>query len=1756
MNRIVMKHLMRHRINASEELNNKKEIEIYHRKMPITAKHAEKTKVAMRYPSKFRKYNLPQVYEKGETNLVLEVYDVCAYLVNHVCEQEITSSRTANELSEMFYKARTIRRAFLDEMSTVGMSQLPPPEYLAMEILTNKRMTGSPSIITAKRKIMDEMAKVTENHLDNFDPRRRYLDKDTEQYETSSLHRKMHKKEKPKEPSVLRISEVNNEVEKERLERIGRNCIAKEKIEKKQIEREAISRKENLPKEHAERIARENMSKEVEAERRAKETEENRQLEVQPQLELNRVRDDALEAYKCRKAEDERRSLSEHLPDHHTVFFNEEQPQTLVVLEDGFASLQVESISHQECSKIHEELDSLLKSSALTNFQKVSWSFGVLTVICSLLCADFPSEHSQSGRLKNESLFQKDNCHLKVILKKLVFASQILSEACSNKSDGILLVKNAVSSVLRNLAVIALELNTSDIFKPNLEPHSIFCELIRDVFVELRAFLETEYQITEQQLAQLEHESNIVRDSIVQSNNFDLYLKRMFDGEQVFRIISIIKWFTAIKMEHGEDMDRIIQETYRCLNLKLSGQDWRTSERITQLACDEENVKPNIGKRSPIIDIDNEDDIVAEYDSQGNEINVIGNTETFNKNFAKTNASVKVPAKMERKFLKKTARAKRKAEEELEISLPSKLPKYDVTFVDKVWKSIERTFGELSGREKQQISLYDKFGRGHKRGALRFHMLLSVQPTNEPNSLPEKKRLSFVPFRVEEEEGPHLEAENNVSNGTVDFKFKVYKHLWFMGSTLPCQLSPDSHEDNTEYNACAGCTHGDVIIVHNCTCEFHNDSHKKTTIYAYSIRPLGPYMITRFIGRFVCEHGPSSVLQLDSEPPTAERFIRRGVEYEKFPAKLRVFNKITMFDELCETFMDSQTTFKNPRNSSSGSNIDMVMDTSSGCSDESTGSTSFANTDEEISKDNESSSGEDDNSQVPGTVHDGGEYPNLNSEEEKYKTPESDDPIPHTTSEILIVAKSEPITTDLEYETFPTVCPEILPKLDDVLNLPTQSSKQVDSPICPFNEVVGPIENPVLFGNSRDIQKTNLSKSNLHEDVPRRKQYRNFQLRSKSVDPDENGRVNQANGLKRAASACDFDFIQSYAERKIDFITEKYRKDHVHEYFDLGAFPLDNKNKEEMQELPNLLKGLTHLGYRESEEVFISLVAIHYSNKTQKVNSCNKELDRIRRSTEKLHLNKYRGTDIKSDMFPEFQKDKMVSGESISIVMDEYYKFEQFKKDVMFDASIALGVIRGMRTEYLKAFPMLFTAYEMVLSFNRSLLEHMLYLVAKHVFNPYAVFEAESEQNLERIRERLNNVKSAMRMVKNAFFNLEPLRRQADELKEIQKLVPPNEMKLVVASLAKLVIERVRAPQTVDVVLGKFGSWLNSSKDFKETVNLLMFSIKDTLPEASVCNRMLSEAEEMCFEPDFVDAQCRIFSHDYALSIPEFFRAVFWQSEVFLRCLDSCSLSGSIDPYMRSYYGHKSFLRMYNLIQRKTFLTREDVIAVPHTTNAIVFSTICGTEKRNYDLMFDANNLNNYYERLLQYPTTQYLIEPSHIGVVFCCFDNILFVAAVNEKPVNVLPNYKFPNTNCIRAGEISIDVEYPSCKITLMLNRQTLMLSMVFLTVEGVGKDDRLELDVLPVSMVHEDRGEFAVDWQLVVETYISQGYNLLKYIMGPGKIGNTSILKANKNEVSRRHKLVANLLQKRKLAKSIRKRRKSRPVDICDNGKKSKTG
>uniref|UniRef100_A0A8R1DXS1 Uncharacterized protein n=1 Tax=Caenorhabditis japonica TaxID=281687 RepID=A0A8R1DXS1_CAEJA len=2170
MNRIVSKHVMRHRINASEELKEEKKVEAYHRKMPITAKHAAKTKVAMRYPSKFRKYNLPQVYEKGETNLVLEVYDVCAYLVNHVCAQEIASSRTANQLSEMVYKARTTRRAIIDEMSTVGMSQLPPPEYLAMEMLTSEQMTGRPSIITAKRKIMNEMAKATENYLDNCDPRRRYLEKDIEEYEKSVRHRKTHENEKPKEPSVLRISEKNNQEEKERLERIEkekqdrqsekerRNRIAKDKIEKEQMEREAIARKEKLLKERAERIARENMAKEVEAERRAKETEEKRQLEVQQQLELKKARDDALEAEKARKAGDERRRLAEHLPDHATVFLhdivqdinnpqyrearrvfrltnirglmissaqgwaktffrscgmksdfviselyalgdvqprkrqfdkfqtmifenlsrcfeynliaperrewiftykeayldfdyknrvlfdhasdnadysytrehtpkstrmeqtpvprpsqsrtlcqtyqtplrpfhhtpaeldlsnfrtpekfnisyrsqkiheretntkldvvlrnpklaqekvthyfpstkrvsmtvrihktrnpnttilkksvslstpfsdknvkktvmfedteaaspdksNEEQPQTLVtkVVETNqdqqsvtdtdslstvtvwkpsqnplsefwriVALLQVKSISHQERSKIHGELDSLLKSSSLTNFQKVSWSYGVLTVICSLLCADFPSEHSQSGRLKNESLLQKDNCHLKVILKKLVFASQILSEACSNKSDlrsliqydGILLVKNAVSHVLRNLAVIALGLNTNEIFTPNSEPQSIFCELIRDVFVELRDFLATEYQITEQQLAQLEHESNLVRDSIVQLANWDLYLKHMFDGELVFRIRSINKWFTAITMEHGEDMDTIIQETYRLLNLKLSGQDWGTLERITELSSGEEHVKPDINelrqlfeKRIPIIDIDNEDDevvIVAEYDSQGKEINVIGNTETFNKNFAKTNASVKVPTKMERKLLKKTARAKRKAEEDIEISLPSKLPKYDVTFVDKVWKSIERTFGDLSGREKQQISLYDKFGRGHKRGAFRFHMLLSVQSTIEPNASPEKKRLLFVPLRVEEEDGPRLEAENNVlaqfecqalseeefnkmkwhvmcnggrskvalefftdlakfksvksfkksvSNGTLDFKFKVYKHLWFMGSTLPCQFSPDSHEDNMEYNVCAGCTNGDVILVHNCTCEFHNDPHKKTTIFAYSSRPVGLYMVTRLVGRFVCEHGPSCVLQLDSEPPTAEKFIRGAAKYVQFPAKLRVFNKKTMFDELCETFTDSQTSLKNAcsssENSSSGSNIDMVMDTSSECSDESTGSTSLANTDEKMSQDNESSSGEDDNIQVPETVQDGGEIPqsifaetsehtlkskqqtqsanytevtlsvripNLNSEEEKDKTPGLDDQIPHTISEIVVplVAECEPITTDLESEKFPPVRPEILP---------SQSSKQVDSPVCPFKEVVGPIENPVLFGNSPDFQKTNLSTSNLHEDVPRRKQYRNFQRRSKSVDPNENGRINQAKELKRVASTCNFDFIQSYAECKIDFITEKYRTDHVHEYFDLGAIPLDNKSKEEMQELANLIEGLTHLSYRESEEVFISLMAIHSSNTTQMVNFCNKELDRIRRSTEKFHLYKYRGTDINSDLFPEFQNDTMVSGESISIVMDEYYKFVQFKKDVMFDASIALDVIRGMRTEYLKAFPMLFTAYEMMLSFNRSLLEHMLYLVAKHVFNPYAVFEAESEQNVERIRERLNNVKSAMSMVKNAFFNLEPLRRQADELKEIQKRVPPNEMKLVVASLAKLVIERVRAPQTVDVVLGKFGSWLNSSKDFKETVNLLMFSIKDTLPEASVCNRMLSEAEEMCFEPDLVDAQCRMFSHDYALPIPEFFRAVFWQSEVFLRCLDSCSLGGAVDPYMRSYYGHKSFLRMYNLIQRKTFLTREDVIAAPHTTNAMVFSTICGTEKRNYDLLFDAHNLNNYYERLLQYPTTQYLIEPSHIGVVFCCFDNCFFVAAVNEKPVNVLPNYEFPNTSCIRSGEISIDVEYPSCTITLMLNRQTLMLSMVFMTVEGVGKDDRLELDVLPVSMVHEDRGEFTVDWQLIVETYISQGYNLLKYIMGPRKIGNTSILKVNENKVSRRHKLVDNWLRKeRKLVKSIRKRRRSRPVDICDNGKKSKTG
>lgn len=185
---------------------------------------------------------------------------------------------------------------------------------------------------------------------------------------------------------------------------------------------------------------------------------------------------------------------------------------------------------------------------------------------------------------------------------------------------------------------------------------------------------------------------------------------------------------------------------------------------------------------------------------------------------------------------------------------------------------------------------------------------------------------------------------------TLKFKFRVYKHLWFMGAILPDTLCPDSHEDvdidsdPTTPSCCAGCTSGDVILIHNCTCASHEDNATQTTIYAPATF-VHVYGVCKFVGRFVCQHGPASYLQLEVSIPTINgnpaTYDPKSVKFVEYAADLRVNRKKTTYEELVKKFASPITEIREHLRDDSCIGIEDQSD-SSGTESELTDSAHFS----------------------------------------------------------------------------------------------------------------------------------------------------------------------------------------------------------------------------------------------------------------------------------------------------------------------------------------------------------------------------------------------------------------------------------------------------------------------------------------------------------------------------------------------------------------------------------------------------------------------------------------------------------------------------------------------------------------------------------------------------------------------------------------------------------------------------------------------
>ncbi|PIC16605.1 hypothetical protein B9Z55_023156 [Caenorhabditis nigoni] len=348
--------------------------------------------------------------------------------------------------------------------------------------------------------------------------------------------------------------------------------------------------------------------------------------------------------------------------------------------------------------------------------------------------------------------------------------------------------------------------------------------------------------------------------------------------------------------------------------------------------------------------------------------------------------SYNVPSEKEKYEKKIRYLMERREEIEKENSLNYNTPPSDDMFINNLWRAIERRVLVFPGGIKIMTGQHKKVQRPHILGSeFKIYIMsrdarckrlpeefteykhdwynytrMSVEPRKYQayedtvlNSFPHevmcKKEFRKMQWTVPRQFGPPKKAiefftdldkyrdldlyKQYLSEGELPFNIKVYRHLWFMGSIFAEGIAEDWHDDGIPGGYCGACTDGTVIFVKKCTCIFHQNHYEEKFIYTHCNIKKELNGVERLTGRFVCEHGPSSVLVLVDEDKRPKGVYQvKEPAYTNHDAKLRIVARKTMHAQIRKCFANVPRSIpegseKSPTNSdSSGSSTDSLQD--------------------------------------------------------------------------------------------------------------------------------------------------------------------------------------------------------------------------------------------------------------------------------------------------------------------------------------------------------------------------------------------------------------------------------------------------------------------------------------------------------------------------------------------------------------------------------------------------------------------------------------------------------------------------------------------------------------------------------------------------------------------------------------------------------------------------------------------------------------
>ncbi|EFO89716.1 CRE-SDC-2 protein [Caenorhabditis remanei] len=1107
-----------------------------------------------------------------------------------------------------------------------------------------------------------------------------------------------------------------------------------------------------------------------------------------------------------------------------------------------------------------------------------------------------------------------------------------------------------------------------------------------------------------------------------------------------------------------------------------------------------------------------------------------------------------------------------------ENAAPSNLPKFENSYEQSMWRAIERSFSIITEKEKEKMEPYEYIPHVNKTKN-RFHMLIrktknqeSMYPrfilpsdwtafekfyveddvelfrkveddvlTSFKNTVLTKEEFGRMQWSVPQRRGtPMLAIEffcdldkyrsqrlfiHQVSTGALPFNFKVYKHLWFMGNLLPMTYNPDSHEHVPD-NACAGCTEGSVVIVHKCCCVFQRQDKFDNFIYVDTTMDCENEDVERLVGRFVCEHGPSSVLVLVNKirsELSGRSFFEKDIDLSQhwdFDCKLRIIKRRTMHETIRSMFanmpptstMISESIWKEQPRESEDSSSTRASSRSSAL--ENSPSVEFVSSKESspISSSTESSS--DIHSKSPAIKLSRSLPPQpmriMSPLPRLQKIAASEPPRPldnhHQASSFEKISFSSSTQSSPEsiYGSDTDSDTELSQFLDT-----SSSSPQKYPPIVSPSKEKTKNETSASFDRRRN-QQTPVRRHGFRM-VPLRT-FRFFEekprFRSKSVECSSSVSKKKQPVFARSLSQCSLNDINKYARRRMENTIKKY------DDFDLTETPGVRRTRQKRMRAELLdsrmfeIGGISSCDVRKKCGLITSMLECGSNDKDHEMIAAQPRYKIIVDAASRNSFQSVRGGDKKN--LPEYdERGYYKDGDVISLVMNEYHRYLSYVKEKLAAAQQLMEIVLKDAKKLVNssATMKLYTAHDKIFNMNLFLFEHLLHLICQHTFNPLAIYYAEKNQDVNYIRKSLETQKKNVPMVMDAFFNNEPLKRQLREIAQLEVHYDTETMVNLALELSRIAIERVsfhltlnikkiiffkiRIPQSVRLNRLNNLPWVNAHCRYHDTVDLMR--LFPTHWSVSYVEEFKFLAEANHFDANQLLMQLTNFDYTKRAPMGNFFKGFIEQSEQFFGVVADLMPSKCIDIKMKAFYQHQAITKVFEVIKtRKTMLTSSDLEGMSIMNVVVLYNALISNPPYQRSILDSAVYLDLHYKTLKK-KEVQFLIQPALIGITFACLEERIHVSLVKEDELITSNSHPLQNA-ILNKSEIRMVSKAENLKLSMIVDNATNSLSIAFHSQSDPDSYDRAPFGFLPA----RPRG-LPTPWKYVLEKVINPNFNLL---------------------------------------------------------------